>query len=353
ELLAAGSVLGSLRAVRGTAAPEAQRLTGRIQGLVAELIAAQNPDGGWPWVTGGPLPLANANRAHVPLSERSTTAAVSWALATAERLGLLSDPRVLDQAVSYLRQQFSQLGASEWEPRAAMLHALSTRRAAGFEAANSLNRARTQLSDAALAYLALTFANLDRHTIAAELFELLGPRAKTEATGPGRPPRVYWDRAGRQPFSRSAAEITALVTLAYAQVKPDAQELDRAVDWLLAHRVGDGWLPHKAKGPALAALAEYYGRARGAEDRYRLTVTVNDVRVAILDVQGPAEGKAITVPRAGIKVGQPNRIQFAMEGRGRFGYSAVLSGFTGEFGPDQDRPNRAAWVDHRASFPAA
>ena len=101
-----------------------------------------------------------------------------------------------------------------------MLHALSTRRAAGFEAANSLNRARDELSDSALAYLALTFANLDRPTIAGELIGILGPRAKTEATAPGRPPRLYWDRAGRPAVRASAAEITALVTLAYARVSP-------------------------------------------------------------------------------------------------------------------------------------
>ena len=33
--------------------PDAQRVSERIQGLVAELIAAQNEDGGWPWVSSG------------------------------------------------------------------------------------------------------------------------------------------------------------------------------------------------------------------------------------------------------------------------------------------------------------
>ncbi len=353
ELLAAASVLGYLREVRATAAPEAQRLTERIQGLVAELVATQNQDGGWPWVTAGLEPMNTQNRPQGRSSERLTSAAVFWALASAERLGLLSDPRVLDQGVSHLNQEFARLSASDWDTRAAMLHALSTRRSASFEAANSLNRGRNDLSDSALAYLALTFANLDRPTMAAELIGILGPRAKSEPTAPGRSARLYWDRAGRPPFARSVPEITALVTLAYARVKPDAQELDRAVDWLTAHRVGDGWLPQKAKGPALAALASYYERARGAEDRYRLTVTVNEAQVAGLDVQGPTEGKVIAVPRAAIKVGQPNRIRFAMEGRGRFGYAAILSGFTREFGPDQARANRVAWVERRAYYPAA
>jgi tetratricopeptide (TPR) repeat protein len=349
DLLAAAAALAYLRKGRAAAAPEAQRLTDRIGSLVAELIAAQNPDGGWPWVSTGPLPRSGAN----PRSDRLTSAAVVWALASAEPLGLLTDPKVLDQAVAHLNQEFARVSGSDLETRAALLHALSTRRAASFEAANSLNRLRNNLSDPALAYLALTFANLDRASLAGELLGILGPRARTEATAPGKPPRNYWDRTGRSPVVRGAAETTALVALAYARVRPGAPELDRAVDWLLAHRVGDGWQPHKAKGAALAALSSYYSRAQGAEDRYRLTVTVNESQVGVLDVQGSPEGTVIAVPRAALKVGQPNRVRFGMEGRGQFGFAATLSAFTREFGPDQDRRNRAAWVERRVYHPAA
>src|SRR5262249_35141208 len=204
----------------------------------------------------------------------------------------------------------------------------------------------------ALAYLALTFANLDRASLASELLGILGPRAKTESTAPSRPPRYYWDRTGRSPVVRGAAETTALLSLAYARGPPQPPELDRAIDWLVAHRLGDGWQPHKAKGPALAALASYYGRAQGAEDRYRLTVAVNETQVATIDVLGSTEGTVIAVPRAAFKVGQPNRVRFGMEGRGQFGYAVTVSGFTREFGPDQDRNHRVAWIDRRIYAPA-
>jgi uncharacterized protein YfaS (alpha-2-macroglobulin family)/TolA-binding protein len=347
ELLAATAVLQYVRDVRATAAPEAERLSQRIGAAVSALIAAQNADGGWAWVTGGPPPRAGQNQA-APPSDRLASAAVFWSLATVEPLGLLSDVKVLDAAAGYLNVEFAKLSASDHETRATMLHALSARRAATFEAANSLNRARTALSDPALAYLALTFANLDRASIAGELIDLLARRAKTETTAPGRPARTYWDNSGRSQAVRGAVETTALVALAYARTRPQAPELERAVEWLLAHRTGPGWQPHKAKGPALAALASFHGRAQRSDDRYRLTVSVNDTQVAELNVAGATQGQTIAVPLKALKLGQANHVRFGMEGRGRFGYAVTMSGFAREFGPDQDRHNRIAWVDRRA-----
>ena len=123
----------------------------------------------------------------------------------------MTDVKVLDHAVAYLQQEFAKTSGNDHETRAALLHALSTRHAAGFEAANSSNRVRNGLSDPALAYLALTFANLDRLSLAGELIGILATRAKTEATAPGRPSRVYWSNSGRSQAIRGAAETTALV----------------------------------------------------------------------------------------------------------------------------------------------
>ena len=352
ELLAATQALQYLRTARASAAPEAERLTRRIQGLCAALIAAQNPDGGWPWVSGDNLPRAGQPQPAASASERLTSAAVVWALASAEPLGLLSDAKVLDQAVAHLTQEFSKLSGNDLETRAALLHALSTRRAAGFEAANSLNRVRNELSDPGLAYLALTFANLDRASLAGELLGILGPRAKSEPTAPGRPGRVFWNNTRHSQAIRGATETTALVSLAYARIRPQAPELEGAIDWLLAHRAGTGWRPHKAKGSALAALALFYGRAQHADDRFRLIVTVNDTKVSELDVTGATEGQAVAVPTKALRIGQPNRIRFDMEGRGRFGYAVSLEGFTRDFAPDQGTQNRLAVVRRRAYYPA-
>src|SRR5262249_36355965 len=224
----ATSVLAYLRTSRGSsAAPEASRLTERIRGLVTELTALQNDDGGWPWVSGGDLaPKPPGQPQPQPRrSDRATSARVVWALALAEPLGLLTDPKALDKASAYLEREYARASAGDHETRAALLHALSTRGKASFEAANSLNRLRQGLSDSALAYLALTIANLDRKPLAGEVLDILGPRGKTEIGQPGDRPRKYWGGSGVAPWSRSHAQTTALVALPYPHAPPPAPPL--------------------------------------------------------------------------------------------------------------------------------
>lgn len=348
DLLAATSALKYLRSSKaGGAAPESGRLTDQARGLVSELTAAQNEDGGWAWVGG-------ALQGNARPSERLASAHVVWALSTAEPLGLLTDPKALEKASGYLVKEYGKLGAGDHESRALILHALATRGKANFENANSLNRIRQSLSDPALAYLALTFAALDRGTLASEILDILGPRAKTETVEPGGRSRKYWGSAGLSPWTGSTTETTALVALAYARVKPRAPELEGAVEWLLAHRNGFGWNPHKAKGAALAALADYYARGQGAEDRYNLVVTVNDKEVYRTQVLGggTSEGKAVQVPRDLLKATDKNRVRFNVEGRGTYGYAVTLTGFTRDFGPDQTAQNRPFLVTQHIFMPA-
>jgi uncharacterized protein YfaS (alpha-2-macroglobulin family)/tetratricopeptide (TPR) repeat protein len=354
DLLAATSALTYQRTSRSGGTPDAQRLSGRIQGLVAELIAAQNEDGGWAWVTERPTPRVGQNAPPALPSDRLASAAVLWALASAEPLGLLPDVKVADKAVTWLNQATatSLTNVRDRDARASLLHALSTRRAATFEMANSLNRERPALSNTALAYLALSFANLGRPELANEVLSILIPRAKTEPVAPGRRARLYWEGSAQSAGARDAVETTALASLALARVRPQGPELDQAIEWLQAHRLGHGWNPHKAKGAAIAALGLYHGRTRGAADRYRLTITVNDTKVDELTVEGSADSRVIRVPVKALKAADANHVNLALEGRGTFSYTVTMTGFTRDFGPDQDRANRPAWVDRRVYWPA-
>jgi TolA-binding protein len=339
ELLASAAAMQYLQAVRAPAAPDAKRLLDRARGLVAELITLQNEDGGWPWVISGQQEKRG--------SHLLTSARVVWALTEAERLSIPLDGQVMEKAAGFLTAQWAQVDSGDPETRAAVLQALATRGRATFEQANSLNRLRANLSDAALAYLALTFSALERPALANEVLGILTPRAKTEIPAPGAKPRYYWDGRSTHPWHRNAIETTSLAALAYATAQPAAPQLEGAVEWILARRFGEGWRPSKAKGPALAVLSRFYGKAQPATDRYRLVVTVNDEKVLETEVDGPTTGQAIRVPVKALKTTGENRVALDLEGRGRLGYSVTLTGFTREFGPDQNRANRPFGVHRR------
>ena len=83
-----------------------------------------------------------------------------------------------------------------------------------------------------------------------------------------------------------------------------------------------------------------------------MTVTVNDLEVFKQEIAGAAEGKAIRVPRKALKLGEKNRVHFEIEGRGTFGYSAALTGFTRDFKPDQVANGRAFAISGRHYGPA-
>ena len=151
---------------------------------------------------------------------------------------------------------------------------------------------------------------------------------------------------------RGAIETTALVSLAYARVRPEANELEGAVGYLSAHRTGTGWRPYKAKGPALAR--SFLLRACTA---CRRPLPVDG------DGQRHQAGRA-ECERCHERAGDPGSAQglesravqsgaLDLEGRGRFGYAVTLSGLHSGLPPDQNRANRVAFVSRRVDFPGS
>ncbi len=95
-----------------------------MQALVASIVASQNQDGGWPWVSPESTPRLGQKAPVVPPSDRLASSAVVSALASTEPLGLLTDVKVLDRAVGFLSGEFAKLSGNDHETRAAVLHAL-------------------------------------------------------------------------------------------------------------------------------------------------------------------------------------------------------------------------------------
>ena len=320
DLLAIAGALEYLGAIGSTDEPDRVRLTDRARGLVSGLVAMQNADGGWAWFS----TPRGASTSHGLASAR-----VVWALSKAEAVGLLPESEAADRSIGFLSKTLNQADGSDHETRASLLHALSTRFKASFEPANALLRLRDDLSDTALAYLSLALARLDRPGLAGEALGVLATRAKAEPGG--GIDRRWWSGNGGASGESSAIEATGLAILAFAEIRPDAPELAGAVEWLLAHRAGPAWRPSRANGPCVAALSRFYSRGKAERDRYRLVVQVNGAEVDRFEVIGQPGRRTIVVPRASLKADGPNRVSFDIEGRGTFGYSATLTGFTRGF----------------------
>ncbi len=309
DLMAALGLMRLLASSREAGGPQVEALDVRIRSSVSLLVAAQNDDGGWSW-TG-----------RAGESDRYISARAVWALAAARKTGHHVPDACHDKAVTYLQGQVAAATEADYESRAILLHALAVAGQGDFSLANRLYRNRPTLSPAALAYLALAFAQMDRKPVAQELADLL---AKQDLD------TVVSRRTAGQgmlPWSHAPAEMRALYALVLQQVAPRSKAHEETVEWLMARRVGHRWSPDKATGPAALALCEWYASSRFEGERYKLAVLVNDEQAAVLDVDPAAGTLAVDVPARLLQPAGGQRINFRLTGRGRYAYQCILGGF--------------------------
>ncbi|MEI7834897.1 MAG: alpha-2-macroglobulin family protein, partial [Planctomycetota bacterium] len=310
ELLAAAAGLRYAKALKAPA-PDIQRLADRAGGLIATLVVSQQADGGWCW----------RGRAG---ADWAVTATCFWALVEARGEGVPVNAQTIASAREYLRNTFTRLGTGENDPKAAILHALSTDNAADFAHANRLHRERNALSGPALAYTAMACVNLKRPELAKELLDVLeqkGHKAPDAANG------LQWDGAAAYSYLNDDIETTALAALAMMKARPGSPKIKDAVDFLLARRGCGGFSPAKARGPAVSAIAEYFRAGADAQADHRLAVLVNGKELKTIEALGGQETLLLAVPGESIVEGK-NRVEFRLTGRGQFAYAVTLRGFS-------------------------
>ncbi len=308
DLMASLALQKMIAATRNANGPQSQALDARIRSSLSQLISSQQDDGGWTW-TG-----------HGTGSHRFTSARVVWALALARKAGYKLSDDQFEKAKNYLQSQIVATAETDFESKAVLLHALSTTGNGDFTLANRLYRNRPALSNSALAYLVLAFAEMDRKPTAEELLGDLGKRNLDD------PATRRLAASGSLPWGSSSVELRALYGLALEQLTPEAPKTKEIMDWLMSHRTGHRWSPEKATGPATAAVAHWFARTRFDSEHYKLTVFVNDYETKVLDVEADTGTLTVDVPRKFLKAGK-NRVNFQLAGRGRYTFEAILSGF--------------------------
>ncbi|MGD8452314.1 MAG: tetratricopeptide repeat protein [Phycisphaerae bacterium] len=297
---------------------DARLLSERSAGLIAQLLSAQNDDGGWAW---------SGKQAR---SDPWTTAHVAWALGKAQESGHAVAGPAREQLIAYLRKVFAEADPAQYELKATVLHGLSWLSEVDFAHVNRLHRQRQTLSNAALGRLALTFVRLDRKSAAAEVLHVLHERLRERA---GDPPVRWLTNDAGSAWMESELEVTALALL--AQLSVDAR--DSAVPGLVAYLVesarADGWRPHKARGAVLAALATYHAQGEQEAANYTVAVSVNGRERKRLS-SGDSGSLRIDLGAEELGAGK-QRVDFAFDGRGEYTYAVTLRGFSRTF-PNPD-----------------
>jgi len=316
DILGGVALLEMIGATRQSDTPEAQALSGKITSAIAQLVSAQRDDGGWTW----------SGRPDLGGTDRYLSSRIVWALSAARGAGFAIPNDAVNKGASALQTAFSQANQTDREGQAILLHGLAMAGTADFAFANRLHRDRNQLSASALVHLALALIELDRKPMAEELLRL----AETKIAAPVQAnKRLPASAAGANiPWMRNDSELLAMYVLALESLPPDAARLEPHVEALLKSRVGARWPVEKSNGPAIAALAKWYSSSKHTDEKYTLTLFVNDKQVEKLTVEPAKDGtRRIAVPKEHLAAGKPQRINFDLEGRGRFSYSAVLTGF--------------------------
>ncbi|MCA8980943.1 MAG: hypothetical protein KDC14_13025, partial [Planctomycetes bacterium] len=222
-------------------------LLARTRGLVALLLGSRTSSGGWP--------SCHGDTAEDPFS----TAAAAIALGRAREFGLMIPEEEWNELRKHLRDHFRSIGASDTEEKALYLHAMARVGSATTDFTSRLFRERTQLSNTALAHLALALAVDGRAPMAAEVAQAIESRVDDEGQLVG---------TEQLAFHGIDVERRALVLWALHAADPGSGAALRLADSLRADRP---WAPRRARGMAVAALA---GLANRPSDRSPSEVTV-------------------------------------------------------------------------------
>ena len=297
DLLAVAYAIDYVKKAGGSATDN-HDLVERARILTGRLIPTQNRDGGWSRAKGESDPLVTAQNL--------------WALSEAKRVGLIVEDQAVTNATKFLENAFVNANQDD-ESKVVILHALSTVDKADFAYVNRLYRRRHNMNHNRLAYVALTFVNLSRNQIAKELLDLIIPNL----TLPPKSDQII------------DIETVGLALLAIQKVDPSSTWIAKSVDFLISRRQFYGFVPYRAKGVIVAALAIFYQQTQFTSDDYRLTVFVNDHQIQATEMRNQAPNQVIEVPVTKLVDGR-NKVQFQVDGRGRYTYIAMLSGFSGE-----------------------
>lgn len=288
------------------------QLRALVAGAVARLTAAQQKDGGMPWVRGD--------------TDLRTTAQALLLLAGAHARGFAAAGPSADLAADWL---IASLGRARVDLRPLVLEALAVANRVRFEDLNSAHRGRASLDVGALARLALAWQAHGRGGLAGEVLQVMRPKLSLRSDA-------------------AAADVEAHALAAAALLGADRNDGKAAeiLGWLETQRIGGAWATPEVTAAALRALCLAGGFDRATANLAEVDITVNGQSMPAALRSGVF---AADVPAAWLQPGS-NQVRLALRGRGKAHYVATLTGFAPEF--DQRDRRRDLFEIRRLYLPA-
>ncbi len=290
-------------------------LTREVNTGVQILIARQRADGGWGW-----FPLDESN----PL----TTAYALIGLVEARAQGFAVPDDVITRAQDYLQTQFitPRAGVPQWQMnrQAFLLYALARSGDPDIARTTTLWDRREQLSQYAQAFLAMTLhlINPDDSARIDPLLDALASNAVVSATG------MHWEEPQRDYWNwNTDTRTTAIVLMAFTQIRPTSDLLPNAVRWLLVARTADAWETTQETAWAVMALTDWMLVTGELRPDYTYTAALNGAALAE-GTASPAnvtETQRLVVDVGDLLTGEANRLVFERsDGDGSLYYTAHL-----------------------------
>ena len=297
--------------------PKADEIPAIVKKGLQKLYGYQQYDGGWGWFYDDDSALY-------------LTSYVLLGLTTVQQAGFEVDSSVLSNGFYALDRLLdrnvvaSSLSADQRQEaenddmRAFALYVKAQADRGDLEAAQRLAQVADTLRSDSLSMLALAL-HLDGDTTGAQaLADTLLARVNEDTDD------AYWD-AGESRYDwyywrtmASRDKYTALAVRTLATLRPESEQLPKAVRWLMKNRRGASWRNTQATAFAVLGLLDYIQVSGELESNYSYTISVNNVqvgngRVTPENVTQPIE--PLVIPGNVLRVGE-NELTIARSEQG-------------------------------------
>lgn len=279
----------------------------RVATDVQRLATLQHPDGGWNWW-------------EYDQTDPYMTAYAVYAIFQAQRLGYPIIDDSLRRGIASLQQQLNSPAAG-LATRAYMLDVLAIIGQGDVAKTHDLAARTDGMAQYGLSYLAQALQSGKDTERAKQVLTQLGTQAKQTDT------TASWHESidDLPPMRGSDVYSTAVALDAYTRVDPDNPLAIKAVRFLLASRIGEGWSTTHDSAIALMALNRYLLAHGDLQSRgsYKVEWNGQVMRDIKVEAGAPSDSPAsLEIPAAQIKAN--NTLKITHEGTASLFWSASL-----------------------------